>query len=459
MLLALASLFVFDPFDIAGPLNALLYGLNVFVVALWIKQNVHSKFLVIWGCLATALSLPLTGLATTVLSETPFILFISLSLLQIEKHTKTGRYHALMWSAAFAGIAFSIRYAGAALVISILLLLILQRNVAFLKKTKRLLVFGLISTIPAASWFARNIYLTGKFSNHASPNRDFLEIANGVFSVLAEWSIPLARIGYPLRGGGEDISPGIIVTGMIILSVLTVVVVSLLVFRQKFRDNFSYHGFCAFGLFVSGYVSFLITSMLWGAGVGQFGVEPRYLAPIYIPCLLTALPLIDRFSNVGHCKPIGRNIARLGFIARLILVLWLASHILPHAKIIRDINEGSWSSLGYAKRDWVSSDILQYIRETPITGNMVSGNYIALVYLYANQWQTYDGLPWDFPGLTRWVEAAEEGTHIVWFTCCDWGHGYGIDELREIDGLNVVITTKDGILFETKAIKALPKDG
>ncbi len=202
LLLALASLFVFDPFNIAGPLNALLYGLNVFVAGLWIKKNVNSRFLVIWGCLATALSLPLTGLATTVLSETPFILFVTLSLLQIEKHIKTECYHALMWSAVFAGIAFSMRYAGAALVISILLLLILQRNAALPKKGKAVIGFGLISTIPIASWFARNLYLTGKFSGHASPNRDFLEIANGVFSVLAEWVIPLARVGYPLRGGG-----------------------------------------------------------------------------------------------------------------------------------------------------------------------------------------------------------------------------------------------------------------
>ncbi len=193
--------------------------------------------------------------------------------------------------------------------------------------------------------------------------------------------------------------------------------------------------------------------MLWGAGVGQFGVEPRYLAPIYIPSLLTALPLVNWFLNADYRKPKESSIAWLKFTAKLILAFWLASHILPHAKIIRDANKGSWSSLGYAKRDWVNSEILQYIRGVSITGNIASGNYIALVYLYANQWQIYDSLPWDFPDLTRWVEAAEEGTHIVWFTCCDWGYGYGIDELREINGLKVVTTTKDGILFKVVSAK------
>ena len=75
MLLAGAGAVGFDPRDVAAPLNAAIFGLNVFVVGRWLRSRLQSRFLLAWGCLAVALSVPPTNIASWALSETTFVLF------------------------------------------------------------------------------------------------------------------------------------------------------------------------------------------------------------------------------------------------------------------------------------------------------------------------------------------------------------------------------------------------
>ena len=56
MLLAAASLFVFDPHDVAPYVNAIIFGLTVFLIGRWLWIRMESNFLIEWGCLAIALS-------------------------------------------------------------------------------------------------------------------------------------------------------------------------------------------------------------------------------------------------------------------------------------------------------------------------------------------------------------------------------------------------------------------
>ncbi len=45
-LLAVAGGFTFDPRDVAGPLNALIFGLTLFVAGQWLRRRIKSTFLV-----------------------------------------------------------------------------------------------------------------------------------------------------------------------------------------------------------------------------------------------------------------------------------------------------------------------------------------------------------------------------------------------------------------------------
>ena len=72
MLLAAASLFAFDPYDVAGPLNAVVFGLTLFVAGQYLRRHVQHPFLVLWACLALMLAIPLTRVASHAISEAPY---------------------------------------------------------------------------------------------------------------------------------------------------------------------------------------------------------------------------------------------------------------------------------------------------------------------------------------------------------------------------------------------------
>ena len=94
LLLAAVSLGVFDPLDVAGPLNAVIFGLTIFVVGRYLRQRLESRFLAVWACLAMALPVPLVEPASWALSASLFILMATLALIQTDKFL-TGAKHPL----------------------------------------------------------------------------------------------------------------------------------------------------------------------------------------------------------------------------------------------------------------------------------------------------------------------------------------------------------------------------
>lgn len=76
MLLAAASFGILDPYAVAGPLNAAIFGLSIFAVGSCLRRYLRHRFLVIGACLAVMLSLPLTGIAAADLAA-PFLLHIT----------------------------------------------------------------------------------------------------------------------------------------------------------------------------------------------------------------------------------------------------------------------------------------------------------------------------------------------------------------------------------------------
>ena len=105
VLLAAGSFGVFDPLDVAGPLNAVAFGLTVLVAGRWLRRNVRSRFLLVWGCLALMLAAPVAGIAAWAMSEAAFILFALLALFRAEAHLREGKRPALAQAAAFTALA------------------------------------------------------------------------------------------------------------------------------------------------------------------------------------------------------------------------------------------------------------------------------------------------------------------------------------------------------------------
>ena len=159
-MLASGGLFGLDPYAVAGPLNAVIFGLTVLVAGWWLRRHLHSRLLWLWGSLSTALALPLTEIASHALSESAFILFVTLALTQIDAHLRGGGRAALIRAAAFSALACLTRYTGTSLILAVVPLLLAAR-VAPREKMKRIAVYTLIAGAPVGLWMLRNYLLVG----------------------------------------------------------------------------------------------------------------------------------------------------------------------------------------------------------------------------------------------------------------------------------------------------------
>ncbi len=174
MLLATASLFVFDPYAVAGPLNAAIFGLTIFVAGHYLRQRIHSRFLILWACLAILLSSPLTSIAYTAMSEPLFILLVILSLLHTDSFLRQDKRTSLLWAAMLAALACLTRYIGLTLPMTIVPLILLQRNTVLVAKMKHIIAYTLISVSPVALWLLRNSLLSGRPTGSRPPSDNTL---------------------------------------------------------------------------------------------------------------------------------------------------------------------------------------------------------------------------------------------------------------------------------------------
>lgn len=428
LLLAGASFFVFDPRDVAGPVNAILFAATIFVAGQWLRQNLKSRLLVLWGCLAMALAFPLAHLAARAMSETPFIFLATLALVRIGDFLRDGARSSLLWAAAFSALTCLTRYMGIAVLGAIVSLLIFQRGVPPLDKAKRIVAYALISATPLGLWLLRNFLLIGSLTGNRRGDLDFLEILNQILTLVEKWAfLPPALVG-------------------IALLALAIAVGYICFFSLRKTDVWTdWQPFFTFGGFALAYLILLVVATL--SGYAWFGIHNRFLVPLYIPILFAALFAIDRILRMPRIEVWGKNFLEGAvFIA---LSPWLLYSGIANVQMIARANEGS--SMGYANTQWLESEVLHYIRGADGDAAIVT-NRVAATYLHTKARANHYAMPCDADGLQRLLTekaAGADDVYAVWFyDATGWCHGaYGLPEVRALPRLVQVATLSDGVIF------------
>lgn len=287
MLLSAAGLFVFDPRDVAGPLNAAAFGLTIFVVGWWLRRHVESRFLVVFAALAIAFSPSLTWNASGGWSEPVFILFVTLSLFLADRCLSDGRRSSLVWVGVFTALACLTRYMGVAVVAAVVLLLLFRPGAALRDRVKDCVAYVVVSTVPICLWMLRNFLIVGE--------------PTGVGRISSVFSHPLEVLETVLPGMQEAIFLGFLteefqtmattLTAVYLVGLGIAVGVGLI--RSQANSWSSWRPFYVVGVFSLTYVAVLVLALVVG---GSINVRlPSYPLPAYIPLLLSAVFALDRF--------------------------------------------------------------------------------------------------------------------------------------------------------------------
>ena len=488
LLLATASLFGFDPLDVAGPLNAAIFGLTIFVAGHYLRQRIHSRFLILWTCLAILLSIPLTLMANTAMSELLFILFVTLSLLHTDYFLHQGKRASLLYMAVFTALACLTRYIGLTLPMTIVSLLIFQRNTALVAKMKHIAAYTLISVFPIALWMLRNFLLSGMPTGHRPPSDLTLpQILASMLNTLSRWVL----LDLPL---GEFHSFTVTLIGIALLALAIAVGVTLRA-QQKVGTWTNWRPFYIFGSFALIYLISLIGST---AITVVESPNNRYLSPVYIPLLFTAVLVMDRFLRAEQQRKLLGTINDLPFIRTIVprrvkqvslltvllsaaLSLWLGWSVPINARAIRQANEQIGPSSSIARH--ADSAVLQYMREHSIDGAILNNAWKILVYWYTDASAFYflpDMTYWPAPmvnspdsdrraayhqldTLHHWrrsktkqfIGNTEDDVYLLWFYCprrnCreTWFYGgFHTPNLGTLPELEPIAELEDGVILK-----------
>ena len=484
LLLAAASFYVFDPQDVAGPVNAAIFGLTIFAVGCCLRRYVRRRFLVVAACLAIMLALPLTGVAAAALSEPLFILLSTLALAQTARFLECGQGRQLAMAAALTALALLTRYAGVALVMAILPLLVLQRDVGGLAKAKRIAWYCLIAGLPTALWFLRNYLAHGRIQAGRLPSPYRLaEVLEALGNDLAGWALlfpdDAAAAAVFVWLGLAALAAGVIYALARVhrrppLAASTDPDVAGNA-RRRGNGSAEWALFYLFGGFALAYLALLVI-----AQTNDFLEDwnGRYLTPAYIPLLVAALFGLDRLLSYterrswrwasGEWPVISAVMARsrTGMSSRLaigialLMCAWLAYGA---ALNVRDIRASNFYGAGLASRQWANSEVLEYLRGLP-AGSIIYSNSAA-VYLHTDH-NIYrivdpsllnggirpnisnapnsDYLAWFFIGY------APDGAYLAWFY--DWWDSHrfetGVPAVRRTPGLEPVAELADGFILK-----------
>ena len=293
ILMTLGGGFVIDPIAVAGPLNAVAFGLTILVAGHWLRQRVRSRFLVALGCVAILCSIPLAWWASWVMSEAIFVLLTTLALYFSDRFLATGQRSSLVWAALFTALACLTRYAGIFLIVAFLPLLALQHGIALPEKARRVGTYLAVSAAPVGMWLIRNVLVTGTLTGPrgGEPYGSFVDNAASSLRAIESWNplfvdLRVAVIQVDTRAGWL-IGAAIVGAFMVVLAVV-VAWGALRWWRggQRSEDSF----LPVVGGFTFGYILFIVIMR----SITPMLEMSRFLVPAYVPFVLLIVFLADR---------------------------------------------------------------------------------------------------------------------------------------------------------------------
>ncbi len=474
-LLALASLFVFDPYEVAGPVNAAAFGLTIFVAGRWYRRRIESRGLVLWGCLAITLSAPLLQNAAWAISEPVFMLFTLLALVETEKFLDTDKLSSLVWSAILTALACLTRYVGITIVITVVMVLFFKSTKPFLEKVRHMAMYPVIAVTPLGLWLLSNMLVSGTLTGHARshpPFASFPEYLQQTLDVLAAWAVPFL----------DPVPAGVAMTVGLALLALAIRV-GMALARREAETRSDENTIALFGAFALIYLAFL----LGAASSTPVMVGARHLCPIYIPLLFLGLFTLDKLLRSEGGRAWRRTVVHqpkmkteyqarsLAAVVAGVLALWLAGSAVVSGRSIQAANgDGSeYSPWNLSSARFVDSAVLRYLREHPVTGWVYSNDHFA-IYIHTDGLAKYTVLPrteqqlvhalgecasvpagfrCDPPlhrdhGLLDEGAAVDQDVYLVWF---EGVHSSAFDytplDLRALPGVETVAELADGVVL------------
>lgn len=465
LILAILSLPYIDVIQTAEYVNAVCFGMTIFVIAMWLKSRIESRFLIVWSACACALSISLTEFSARATTEIMFILFVCCSLFAMDRFLSTERKQLLYWAAICAAGALLIRYLGVTLIGSGILILLTQRNLSWRTKLLNTLTYSCVAVTLFGVWILRNIFVIGSLLGRVHPDEfSLMHSLNTATGEISMWVYGVTGLEfldyfvYELTGfiitDTTTVSAIVLRAAILAYTVLGVVFVLSRYRPGIIKENREILVVClGFILVYSLYFTIHLP-------VSDVMLSHRYLITLFPFLLVVTAVALDGFISRPQSIRLGNpfmNIIRTRWVSILvssIVCLWTLSWIAPNYDSIRSWND---NGKGYRSKENIESETNSYLIANPPDGAIWSTDHASLYYLLEDSESLVYRLPLDL----RQTKARMFENHVVgidnyvvwyyWRVYHVWPD-YSMERLDASLGMEVVAILKDGIILKSSRI-------
>jgi 4-amino-4-deoxy-L-arabinose transferase-like glycosyltransferase len=434
-----------DPLASARLINALLFGLTIYVSGCLIWSQLTQAPVYAWLGTAAVLASPaLFGISVMAYTEPLFVFLTVLFLLGLEFWIRNQKR---LWSAVLvlaAALACMTRYAGITLVLTGGLTILLLDRERWKRRIVHAVVFGLLSILPVSLWMVRNLTVSGTLFGTRSPAAyGLIQILRVAFSTFTSWYVPQA-----------------ILASRALLFILALAIGFLAGFRlggerpgmRALRAGLG--RVAPLLLFSLIYLAFMVLSSLL-ADVAP--LDDRLLSPVYVPVTLLMLLLARELL-----LPLGQGFSqRFPNVLAVVLVgLWL---LLPLRGLRSSLLTGLKEGWGYSGRVWRDSPIVQYLGREPLlaSGTVYSNGPDVLYFFFdrrarmapASTSYANGEIPLSSPiasnlPLLSTIWPGSGTSYLVWFDrISDRHYLFPVRDLQQVADLQLVRRFQDGAIY------------
>ena len=455
-LLAAASVSVFDPKDVIGPLNAALFGATVLLVGTWLRGRLSSRRLAIWSVLAVACSHPLVWAGSIGFPLALFTLLTMLALMNADAFVREGGRRPLALASLFSALAWLTHYTGGAVVVAVFALLAAQPGARLAARSKRAVVYALSSSIPMALWRLIIVQRTEEiFPLQRNVAYALPSLGSDIVTEVSKWAFVNLFVDEILGMSAQW--PAASTLGAVALLSLSVGVARGVI-RAFLAKDAGRHLWERWGsVFVFGGFALAFLVLYFAAvapGLTWHGAQNRHLIPAYIPLVVVGVVILDKLiprirakkrtlSVRGYSLPISPS----GAIA-VALGAWLAWTLALHPAVIAEANRnGIRHHVGhYGIPRYADSEVVQYARDLA-EGREIYSNEARALNLFAPRNPPPRWLPFPLSDLPEWTEGAPDSALVLWLHEVEGPFDYDAADLRATPGLEAAADLADGVVF------------
>lgn len=487
LIVATIGLFEVEPMEASRFVNAVTFGLTILLSSLWFHRTLRSSILAVGASLVITASYPLNHMASHILTEPIFVLFVLLALLWMDSfQNRNLALRSLVLTSVFTSLASVTRYAGASVILTGVVILLLRRGTPFRAKLKYAAAYSTMSSIPLGAVLVHNWVFFGAPARDISlPAQSLSDTLSGLFHIFEEGLILANAPDWTMyllwTVAGFAILAGVVVcvhprnqgaTKMFLNLGAIDTEATRASSRQvkpsgpstlQLRSQLSTHiivpvSVLPFAVFVLVYLAFMVT--IAHQYVGK-EINPRYVMPIYVPLLFTGAFLLDRFLCLRTdgwllvAKWVPSTVMLVGCLVNL--GLSIKKNVALNIQTMRSGFHGKAYNTAY----WDDSKTIEYLEANPV-GTRIYANYYGLLHARLglkkgrNVIGKYPTLPGNMSQLVQGLDSMK-GAHIVWFHDAPIVTPLGaesrrppdvsLSNLRTILGIETIVELSDGIIF------------